>query len=152
MEPYRRPWWACGRHVQTIVPAISNALISGPRIDWCRERWTTPDGDFVDIDWAGDVHATRLLVLFHGLEGNRETHYARALARHAAANRWCFAFVNFRGCSGESNLKCRAYHAGDSEEIDWILRRFAAEHENVSAAGISLGGNALLKWLGEKGH
>src|SRR5262249_32520137 len=93
----------------------------------------------------------RVLVLFHGLEGNHDAHYARSLAREAEKSWWRIAFVNFRGCSGRDNLKCRAYHAGDSPEINWILRRFASEHPHVCAAGVSLGGNALLKWLGEQG-
>lgn len=150
MAPYRRPWWLPGRHLQTIVPGVVNWLLPWPSIQWRRKRWETPDKDFIHVDFTGDARAKRLLVLFHGLEGNHKAFYARALARRAVASGWRFAFVNFRGCSGKPNLKCRAYHAGDSNEIDWILRKFAREHEHVFAAGVSLGGNALLKWLGER--
>jgi hypothetical protein len=113
-----------------------------------RSRWETPDGDFIDVDFAGDPAAARRLALFHGLEGCSSSHYARAIAAHAAAQGWRVALPHFRGCSGEPNRTPRAYHSGDTEEIDWILRRLAPR----AAIGISLGGNALLKWLGQRGE
>src|SRR5438105_15707192 len=76
------------------------------------------------------------------------SHYARAFAAHALSSGWRLAMPHWRGCSGEPNRKPRAYHSGDSEEVDWILRKFSSP---VHAVGISLGGNALLKWLGERG-
>jgi predicted alpha/beta-fold hydrolase len=120
-----------------------------PRVALARERWDTPDGDFVDVDFAGEAAATRRLALFHGLEGCSDSHYARAIAAYAAAQGWRVAIPHFRGCSGEPNRKPRAYHSGDTEELDWILRRFAPP---LCVVGISLGGNALLKWLGERGE
>ena len=113
-----------------------------------RSRWETPDGDFIDVDFAGDPAAPRRLALFHGLEGCSDSHYARAIAAHAARAGWRVALPHFRGCSGEPNRKPRAYHSGDTEEVDWILKRLGP---GLCAAGISLGGNALLKWLGERG-
>lgn len=150
MDPYRAPWWLPGAHLQTI-PAPLFALRQ--RVDYDRrERWTAPDGDFIDVDWAGPEDAPRLLVLFHGLEGNSRSHYARAIgARALSMGGWRFALPHFRGCSGELNRTARAYHAADSAEIDWILRRFADRHPAVHAAGVSLGANALLKWLCEQG-
>ena len=112
-----------------------------------RSRWETPDGDFIDVDFAGDPAAAKRLVLFHGLEGSSDSHYARALAAHAARAGWRIALPHFRGCSGEPNRKPRAYHSGDSEEIDWLIKKIQPD----CAIGISLGGNALLKWLGETG-
>jgi hypothetical protein len=144
---YRAPWWLPGGHLQTIVAALAPA----PAVQFVRERWETPDGDFVDVDWAGNEAAPRTLVLFHGLEGSSRSHYARALAAHTAASGWRFALPHFRGCSGELNRLPRAYHSGDSEELDWMLRRFAARGGELFAAGVSLGGNVLLKWLGERG-
>jgi len=111
-----------------------------------RERWDTPDGDFVDVDFAGA--GKRSLVLFHGLEGCSDSHYARAIAAHAASRGWHIAIPHWRGCSGEPNLKPRAYHSGDTEEVDWLMERIRP----ACAIGISLGGNALLKWLGERGQ
>jgi uncharacterized protein len=113
-----------------------------------RERWDTPDGDFIDVDFCGDRGAKTQLVLFHGLEGGSDSHYARSMAAHALRRGWCLAIAHFRGCSGELNRTRRAYHSGDSEEIDWVLKRFGRP---VHAIGVSLGGNALLKWLGERG-
>ena len=113
-----------------------------------RRRWETPDGDFIDVDFAGDPAARRRLALFHGLEGSSDSHYARAIAAHAARAGWRVALPHFRGCSGEPNRKPRAYHSGDTKEVDWILQRLGP---GLFAAGISLGGNALLKWLGERG-
>lgn len=89
-------------------------------------------------------------MLFHGLEGSSGSHYARSLAAAAAAGGWQIALPHFRGCSGESNRLPRAYHSGDSDEVDWLLHRFARRAAEVHAAGVSLGGNALLKWLGER--
>ena len=93
-----------------------------------------------------------LLVVFHGLEGSSASHYAEAFADVARSHGWACAVPHFRGCSGELNLAPRAYHSGDFAEIDWILRRFAAQHAGpVMAVGISLGGNALMRWAGEWG-
>ena len=93
-----------------------------------------------------------LLVLFHGLEGSSASHYAEAFADVARARGWACAVPHFRGCSGELNLGPRAYHSGDFAEIDWILKRFASGHAGpVMAVGISLGGNALMRWAAEEG-
>jgi uncharacterized protein len=93
-----------------------------------------------------------LLVVFHGLEGSSASHYAEAFADVACGRGWYCAVPHFRGCSGELNLAPRAYHSGDFAEIDWILRRFAARHAGpVLAVGISLGGNALMRWAAELG-
>ncbi|MBI3374152.1 MAG: alpha/beta fold hydrolase [Betaproteobacteria bacterium] len=143
---YRSPWWLRGGHLQTIYPALRPA----PRVRFTRERWETPDGDFVDVDWAGPAQASRLLVVFHGLEGSSTSHYTSAIAAHATMTGWRCAVPHFRGCSGEPNRLPRAYHSGDSDEIDWMLRRFATRGVRVCAIGVSLGGNALLKWLGEQ--
>ena len=133
MTPYRAPWWLPGGHLQTIAAALSPA----PRVAFTRETWETPDGDFIEVDRAGVAGATRLLVLFHGLEGSSQSHYARALAVETLARGWNFALPHFRGCSGKLNRLPRAYHSGDTDEVDWILQKLKAE----AAIGISLGGN-----------
>ena len=143
MNAYRAPWWLPGGHLQTIFAALAPT----PRVAFRRERWDTPDGDFIDLDWAGDDNTGPLLVLFHGLEGSSASHYARSVAAQALAAGWRCVVPHFRGCSGELNRLPRAYHSGDSAELDWILRRLDARY----AVGVSLGGNALLKLLGEKG-
>lgn len=94
-----------------------------------------------------------LLVLFHGLEGSSQSHYARTFASHAQQQGWAYAVPHFRGCSGEINLAPRAYHSGDYAEIGWILERFRQEHRGpIFAVGVSLGGNALLRWAQEAGQ
>ncbi|MEA3192300.1 MAG: uncharacterized protein QOD26_633 [Betaproteobacteria bacterium] len=132
-------------HLQTIAAS----LLPPPAVRFQRSRWETPDGDFVDVDFAGEPGAARLMVLLHGLEGGSDSHYVRLLARALPAAGWRVAIPHWRGCSGEPNRKPRAYHSGDTAEVDWLLRRFDRQ---VDAVGISLGGNALLKWLGEQGE
>jgi uncharacterized protein len=144
-----------GGHVQTIWPALRFGGIR-PTYNPIRERWTTPDGDFLDVDRISHpmVHTSEreapLLVLFHGLEGSAASHYAQAFAKVALQQGFAFALPYFRGCSGELNSAPRAYHSGDHAEIDWILRRFKAElpARPVVAVGVSLGGNALMRWAG----
>lgn len=145
---YQAPWWLPGGHLQTIVAALRPP----PRAATRRSRWDTPDQDFIDVDFAGPAQAERTLVVFHGLEGSADSSYARGLARAASNAGWRVALPHFRGCSGEPNRLGRAYHSGDSEELDWILRRLAAGAGPLCAVGISLGGNVLLKWLGEQGR
>jgi predicted alpha/beta-fold hydrolase len=122
-------------------------------VDYRRERWDCADGDFVDIDFVDGEDGKPFVVLFHGLEGSSGSHYARSLMAALAARGWSGAVPHFRGCSGEPNRAPRFYHSGDAREIDWLVRRLR-ERANGSfyAAGVSLGGNALLRWLGESQH
>ena len=145
---YLAPQWLPGGHAQTIWPL----LIKGSLPRYRRERWDTPDGDFVDLDWISGRAGTPCVVLFHGLEGSSRSHYARRLMHAVEQRGWHGVVVHFRGCSGEANRLPRAYHSGDSQEIDWVLRRLHARgYPALFAAGVSLGGNALLKWLAEQG-
>ena len=150
MSPYEAPRWLPGGHLQTIAAALAPA----PYIAWSRERWETPDGDFIDLDWAGrDANPPGpLITLFHGLEGSSASRYARAIAAQALAQGWRCVVPHFRGCSGELNRLPRAYHSGDSAEIAWILEALSGKTERLYGCGISLGGNALLKYLGEQGE
>ena len=155
---YRAPAWLPGPHLQTVWPAL---LSPRPGVRYRRERWDTPDGDFIDIDLTDSSPESPrpsarspFVVLFHGLEGSSDSHYARSLMAEVSRRGWRGAVAHFRGCSGEANRLPRAYHSGDADEIDWILPRFAsgpARGAPLFAAGVSLGGNALLKWLGERG-
>ena len=155
MSTYHAPCWLPGGHAQTIYPL----LIKPPSPAYRRERWQTPDDDFIDLDWsdpqpgATDVPSAPILILFHGLEGSSKSHYAISLMHASVVAGWTGVVVHFRGCSGELNRLPRAYHSGDSDEIDWILRRLRRlfRQRPLYAVGVSLGGNALLKWLGERG-
>ncbi len=186
MFDYKAPMWLPGGDLQTIWAALASQRGTGTLPRYRRERWTAPDGDFIDLDFAdvsplslqasapasaldtphglaprpeGPASAPSsrtLLVLFHGLEGSSRSHYAQAF--HDCAMRRGMAFVvpHFRGCGGEINLAPRAYHSGDYEEIDWILQRLAAGWRaqgglHLIAVGVSLGGNALLRWAAEAG-
>lgn len=151
---YRAPRWLPGGHLQTIYPALAACK---PAVAYRRERWDTPDGDFIDVDFVDGIAGQPLIVLFHGLEGNSDSHYARALMASVAALGWTGAVAHFRGCSGEINLAPRFYHSGDADEIDWIMHRFSAYAKRIDAsalyaAGVSLGGNTLLRWLGQAQH
>ncbi|SFD33011.1 hypothetical protein SAMN05216204_12243 [Massilia yuzhufengensis] len=147
---YRAPAWLPGGHLQTIYPAT---CVARPPVAYRRERWSSSDGDFVDVDFVDGDPGKPLVVLFHGLEGSSDSHYARALMAALQARGWSGAVPHFRGCSGEPNLAPRFYHSGDAAEVDWIVRRLHARAPGpLFAAGVSLGGNVLLRWLGESGH
>lgn len=150
---YQAPFWLPGAHLQTIWSA-KMARAGRAHAVWRRQRWDTPDGDFIDLDWLDGANpASPLLVLFHGLEGSSDSHYAQAFADYARSHGMNMVVPHFRGCSGELNLAPRAYHSGDHEEVDWILRRLreAQRARPLMAVGISLGGNALMRWAGETG-
>lgn len=146
---YVSPSWLKGGHMQTIYPA---KMIRQEAIAYRRERWDTPDGDFVDLDWVDG--AGPLYALFHGLEGSSASHYALSIMNAAKKTGASGVVIHFRGCSGEPNLLSRAYHSGDYHELDWMLKRLRASNEGrkIYAMGVSLGGNVLLKWLGESGE
>ena len=154
MRPYRAPWWLPGAHAQTIWPAL---VTPRPQVRFERTVWHAPDGDHIDIDFVVHTSAAPdapMLVLFHGLEGSSRSHYAAALTDAARRRGWRAAVVHFRGCGGTPNQRPRAYHSGDSDEADWVLQRMRNEHAPraaLFAIGVSLGGNMLLKWLGERG-
>jgi len=143
-----------GGDLQTIWPALYARRVFGERPRWRRERWATPDADFVDVDWLdAPTRSDVLLVLFHGLEGSSHSHYSEAFADFCAEHGIGFVIPHFRGCSGEINLGPRAYHSGDHEEIGWMLTRLRERHRGpIVAAGVSLGGNALMRWAGEAGE
>ncbi len=143
-----------GGHAQTLAAAIG---VPRTCVSYRREIWDSPDGDCIGVDFAQpepEAATAPVLVLFHGLEGSSSSHYALALMREAAARGWRALVVHFRGCGGQPNRRPRAYHSGDSDEADWILRRAAQRWSatHVHAVGFSLGGNVLSKWLGERGE
>ena len=161
MDHHTAPAWLPGGQTQTIWPALFSRRSVGPAPRFVRERWATPDQDFIDVDWLQDEAAspqkTRpLLVQFHGLEGSSRSHYSQAFADLARQRGWAFAVPHFRGCSGELNRAPRAYHSGDFEEIGWILQRLRTWQDQhgggpLLVVGVSLGGNALMRWAAEAG-
>ena len=149
VQPYRAPRWLVGGHAQTIWPY----LLRRPAVRLRRERVETIDGDFWDFDWlnAPEASLSPTVVLFHGLEGNAQSHYACALLNHLATIGWRGVVPHFRGCSGELNRTARAYHSGDHEEVSGMLaavRERIGNNATLYAVGVSLGGSTLLNWLG----
>ncbi len=154
MDRYRAPAWLPGGNLQTIWAATRSRRFSGEAPRFTRERWATPDGDFIDVDHlvGAPTPAQHHLVLFHGLEGSTQSQYAQAFAAVARERGWAYSVPHFRGCSGELNHAPRAYHSGDFEEIAWVLKRLRERSTTpLLVVGISLGGNALMRWAEEAG-
>ena len=149
---YQGPAWLPGGNLQTIWAATLSRRHLAAAPLFVRERWATPDADFIDVDHLAAPAGARHLVLFHGLEGSSASQYAQAFGCLARERGWSYSVPHFRGCSGELNLAPRAYHSGDFEEIGWILQRLRARSTApLLVVGISLGGNALLRWAQEHG-
>jgi len=150
-QSYSAPRWLAGGHAQTIWPY----RLRRPSVELRRERIATADGDFWDFDWLDAPSADApIVVVFHGLEGSSDSHYARSLLVAAARAGWRGVVPHFRGCSGEPNRLPRAYHSGDHQEIGAMLaaiRRAVPHPIPLHAVGVSLGGSALLNWLGRQG-
>lgn len=150
-EPYVAPWWLPGGHAQTIYARLAARRKRAPLE---RSEWITPDDDVIAVDRVRGPHDAPLVVLFHGLEGGSDSHYAQAFMGEVAAAGWRGAVPHFRGCGGITNRRPRVYHSGDTPEVDWMLARFADEARGAPlfVGGVSLGGNVLLKWLSEQGE
>lgn len=151
MGPFIAPPWLSNAHAQTVYGAT---IARAPHPPLRRVRWEAPDGDFIDVDFIEGPSDAPWLHVFHGLEGSSRSPYARMLMHFARTRGWRGSVSHFRGCSGELNRLPRAYHSGDSDEADWVLRRIKAMAgaAPLHVAGISLGGNVLAKWLGERGE
>lgn len=146
---YSAPRWLLGGHAQTIWPAL---MIPLPKPAYRRELWPTPDGARIALDFIDGLPGQPLVVLFHGLEGSSNSHYARALMQEIAQRGWHGVVPHFRGCGGMDNPLARAYHAGDAAEIRWILKQLSTRYATLLVAGVSLGGSMLLNYLGEDGE
>lgn len=150
---YSAPWWLPSGHIQTIFAAKCAAK---PAVTYRRERWTTPDQDFIDVDFVDGEQGKPIVVMFHGLEGSSNSHYSRTLMHAVSQLGWTGVVPHFRSCSGEMNLAPRFYFSGDSKEIQWIMEKLQSYKTQLKAprlfaTGVSLGANTLLKWLGETG-
>jgi hypothetical protein len=146
---FRPAWWLRGAHLQTLYPTFARCR-SCPELQ--RERLELPDGDFIDIDWTGNTRGPVVLVL-HGLEGSLESHYTGGILTALAAHGYRTGLMYFRGCSGEPNRLPRGYHSGETGDLQTVIRHIgeSSPGKPVAVVGYSLGGNVLLKWLGEQG-
>lgn len=145
---YISPRYLFNKHLQTIVPALCRR-VNG--IHYQRERITTPDGDFLDLDWSGP-ESNRLVIISHGLEGDSQRPYVKGMARAFHQGGWRSLAWNFRGCSGETNKSLRFYHSGATDDLDLVIRHAirVTSASQVALVGFSLGGNLVLKYLGEE--
>lgn len=147
---FKPAWWLKNPHLQTLYPALLRG-VAPPAVR--RERLITPDNDFLDIDWCGEGDSP-LVILLHGLTGSSQSVYIKGLQRVLLAQNFRSVALNFRGCSGESNRSARCYHSGDTQDINFLYQTLRQREPKTAFAviGFSLGGNVLLKWLGEQGN
>jgi predicted alpha/beta-fold hydrolase len=147
---FKPPWWAKNRHVQTIFPRF---IQKRAKLDYRKQKLALPDGDFVNLIWAGDVKkSSGLIAMFHGLEGSIRSHYINDMAANFVEQGYAVVLMHFRGCGGEQNATPRAYHSGETKDawyfLNWLEQKFP-ESRKV-AMGFSLGANMLLKLLSEQ--
>lgn len=148
---FRAPWWAGNRHLQTVWAPLCRTLGPPPRR---REKLTMPDGDFVNLDWVDDGDAqSPLVILLHGLAGSGDSIYIVGMQHALRAAGIGSVTMMFRGAGGEPNRLARTYHGGDTGDLAALLVALTARfpHRKIAAIGYSLGGNVLLKYLGERG-
>ena len=145
---FRAAWWLSSPHLQTVWPTFFRP---SPQVAVCRERLELDDGDFIDLDSTTRREGPRLLVL-HGLEGCSRSHYVRGLLAAMHARGWRATAMHFRGCSGEPNRLSRTYHSGETGDLSRVVRELRRREPRtpLCLAGYSLGGNVVLKWLGEQ--
>ncbi len=145
---YRPPLFFNNGHLQTIYPNFFRHVTD---VGYLRQRVSTPDGDFLDLDWS-PVGGARVAVLAHGLEGNSTRSYVLGMVRALNRHGWDAVVWNFRGCSGEPNNKVRFYHSGDTRDLRTVLTHVlqSGRYEKAALIGFSLGGNVILKYLGEQ--
>jgi uncharacterized protein len=148
---FKPAWWLNNAHLQTLYPALMRK--SPPPSGLRRERLITPDNDFIDIDWYGEGNQP-LVILLHGLTGSSQSGYIKGLQRTLLIQGFRSVALNFRGCSGEYNYSARCYHSGETEDIHFLYQTLRHREPDTPFAvvGFSLGGNVLLKWLGEQGN
>ena len=151
VKKFKPAWWLPNSHLQTIWPAICRVQIKNLPLE--RERIELPDGDFIDLDWCGKNQAGPIVVILHGFEGSINSHYAKGMIKTMMQHGWRTVFMHFRGCSGEPNRLARGYHSGETADVGFVINKIVKRENNpyIAAIGYSLGGNVLLKWLGETG-
>lgn len=144
-------WWLRNPHLQTLWGKLARRRVPLPTRT---ERWETPDGDFIDVVRIDGATADApALIMLHGLEGTPRSHYVGGMLGEARRRGWSAHLLVFRGCGEELNRTRRFYHSGETTDLDHVVRRVIAERPGrpIVLAGVSLGGNVMLKWLGEHG-
>jgi len=148
---YSPAWWIPGGHLQTLWGKLFRRQVPAPTF---LERWDTPDGDFVELHRLAAPSGRPRVLLLHGLEGTIRSHYAQGLLNEAARRGWGADLLIFRSCGSELNRTRRFYHSGETTDMAFVLDRICREFPTsfLAIAGVSLGGNVLLKFLGERGR
>lgn len=146
---YRSPKWLIGGHAQTICPTFR--LV--PKLTPDSERIELDDGDFLDLDWISAGN-DKLVILSHGLEGSARSRYMRGMAMALKDRGWDVLAWNFRDCSEEPNRLLSSYHSGKTDDLDIVIRHAIAKqkYDRIDLVGFSLGGNLMLKYIGERGE
>ncbi len=146
---FKPAWWLPGPHLQTIWPALFRKPIKSMQLE--HERFELPDGDFLDLAWVGKEKKGPLVLVLHGLEGSVHSSYAQGMMYAIAQQNWRGVCMHFRGCSGVPNRLTRSYHSGETKDLSIVINalREREPQTQLAAVGFSLGGNVLLKWLGE---
>jgi len=143
---YSPGWLYRNPHASTMIPSTLRKVLA---VSYARQRLELADGDFLDLDWSR-TGAARVVVICHGLEGSAERPYVRGMVRAFHGGGWDAAAMNFRGCSGEANRLARSYHSGATEDLRAVLDAVReAGYQDIVLVGLSLGGNLILKYLGE---
>jgi uncharacterized protein len=145
---YRPASWLPGPNAMTVFGTL---LRPPAEVQVTPERWELSDGDFVDVDRLGGPPDAPLFVALHGLEGSTSAHYIRGMLALARDRGWRALALNFRTCSGSLNRLLRSYHSGETSDLNELIARARKESDRIVIAGCSLGGNVLVKWLGEQG-
>lgn len=148
-SPFKPAWWLANPHMQTIWGLVARRRLHLPLH---KERLELADGDFIDVAWLGQHRSERpIIMILHGLGGSVDSHYVRGLLAQIDALSWRAVVMHFRGASDEPNRLARHYHSGDTADFDYLVRLIRVREPEVplAAVGYSLGGNVLLKWLGE---
>ncbi|MCB1800845.1 MAG: hydrolase [Gammaproteobacteria bacterium] len=146
---FRPAWWLRGDHAQTLWPAFFRRQ---PRIEVTWERLELADGDFLDLAWSGPADG-EIVLFMHGLQGGIDSHYARGIMQALNRRGMRVCLMHFRGCGREPNRLPISYHSGKTDDPQATIEHIRRHHGRavVAAVGVSLGGNVLLKWLGEQG-
>lgn len=146
---FKPAWWLPGPHLQTLWPALFRGQVKNIPLE--EERLELPDGDFLDLVWVGKNKQGPLILLLHGLEGSIQSSYAQGMLQAIDKNQWRGVLMHFRGCSGVPNRLTRSYHSGETNDLSMLMKVLRKREPNtpIAAVGYSLGGNVLLKWLGE---
>ena len=146
---FKPPWWLRNSHLQTIWPSLAKREAN---VDITHQRLDLPDGDFLDLAWVGEHHPDKpLIIVLHGLCGSIHSPYILNTLEAINEAGYRGVLMHFRGCGDQPNRMLRSFHAGDTSDLAFLVQYLQRKEPGITlgAVGYSLGGNVLLKWLGE---